>query len=501
LSEVNFLEEHRRTPGQFTPPGTIVLHPYGRYCNAFKFAGEVDVLEAIDAVRRNYRIDDDRIAVRGFSMGGAACWQFAVHYADRWFAANPGAGFSETPLFLKVFQNETLKPAWYETALWNLYDCPGYALNLVHCPTVAYSGELDSQKQAADVMEGALRAQGIDLVHIIGPKTKHQYHPDAKREVERRMNHLAERGLERNPKNVSLVTYTLKYPKMDWVTIDALGEHWKQASVQVERKAGSVSVTSKNVEALTLDDPPGWSPFPILGPAPIDVTVDGTTLQVPRPRSDRSWHCALHKEGSAWVLGAFPETELRKRHDLQGPIDDAFMDSFVFVRPTSRGTSAAVDSWVKQESARAAEQWRRQFRGDALSVDDTAVDDQRIASSNLVLWGDPQSNAVLKRIADRLPIRWDGRAIKAGEKEYPAENHALIMIYPNPLNPKRYVVLNSGFTYREYDYLNNARQVPKLPDWAVIDLRTPPDSRRPGAVVAADFFGERWELRPERTDR
>ena len=69
------------------------------------------------------------------------------------------------------------------------------------------------------------------------------------------------------------------------------------------------------------------------------------------------------------------------------------------------------------------------------------------------------------------------------------------MIYPNPLNPRRYVVLNSGFTYRDYDYLNNARQVPKLPDWAVIDIRTPPDMRYPGKVVAADFFGEHWQVR------
>ena len=50
-----------------------------------------------------------------------------------------------------------------------------------------------------------------------------------------------------------------------------------------------------------------------------------------------------------------------------------------------------------------------------------------------------------------------------------------VLIYPNPLNPKKYVVLNSGFTFREYDYLNNARQVPKLPDWAVIDVTTPDD--------------------------
>jgi len=70
----------------------------------------------------------------------------------------------------------------------------------------------------------------------------------------------------------------------------------------------------------------------------------------------------------------------------------------------------------------------------------------------------------------------------------------LALIYPNPMNPERYVVLNSGFTYREYDYLNNARQVPKLPDWAVFDLNTPPNSQRAGAIADADFFGEQWQL-------
>ena len=73
----------------------------------------------------------------------------------------------------------------------------------------------------------------------------------------------------------------------------------------------------------------------------------------------------------------------------------------------------------------------------------------------------------------------------------------MILIAPNPLNPRKYVVLNSGFTYRDYDYLNNARQVPKLPDWAVIDLDTPPSPTAPGKVVAADFFGEDWKVKPE----
>jgi hypothetical protein len=57
-------------------------------------------------------------------------------------------------------------------------------------------------------------------------------------------------------------------------------------------------------------------------------------------------------------------------------------------------------------------------------------------------------------------------------------------------------VLNSGFTFREYDYLNNARQVPKLPDYAVVDVGVPVSSRAPGGIVDAGFFGENWELLP-----
>ena len=117
LSEVNFLNDRSKNVGQISPTNTIVLHPYGRYCNANKLAGEVDSFEALEAVKHQYRIDPDRVAVRGFSMGGAACWQFAVHYPDQWFAANPGAGFSETPEFLKFFQKETLTPSVYERAL------------------------------------------------------------------------------------------------------------------------------------------------------------------------------------------------------------------------------------------------------------------------------------------------------------------------------------------------------------------------------------------------
>jgi Prolyl oligopeptidase family len=505
LSELNFIDERLTRIGEFNPPGTIVLHPYGRYCNANKFAGEIDVLEAIDAVKSRYKIDPDRVAIRGFSMGGASAWQFAVHYPDMWFAANPGAGFSETPRFLNVFQRETLQPTWYEKKLWHLYDCTDVAANIWECPTVAYSGELDNQKQAADVMAEALEKVGLELTHVIGPKTKHAYHPAAKVEVERKMADLAATGPRRFPTEIRFATYTLRYNQSNWLAIDALSEHWKKGSVKADVFTGErqavIVLEADNVEALTVAFPAGFVPFgrnPSLTPLVNILNPDKKALTeiTPAPQSDRSFSLSVHLEDRKWVQGRLPSNVLRKKHGLQGPIDDAFMDSFVIVRPTGKSPNEKLASWSEQESKHAIEHWRRHFRGEARVKDDANISDRDIASSNLVLFGDPKSNAILAKIAAKLPIQWSDTEIKVGDQTFDAAHHGVVLIYPNPLNPERYVVLNSGFTFREYDYLNNARQVPKLPDWAIVDLRTPPDARSPGKIVAADFFGETWELKP-----
>ena len=127
--------------------------------------------------------------------------------------------------------------------------------------------------------------------------------------------------------------------------------------------------------------------------------------------------------------------------------------------------------------------------------DDSAVTDQDIAAHNLILWGDPTSNQLLAKIADKLPLRWDGNSVGIGEKVFAADSHVPLLVYPNPLNPKKYVVLNSGFTFREYDYLNNARQVAKLPDYAIVNVTMPVNSRAPGGITDAGFFGEQWEVK------
>jgi predicted esterase len=370
LSEVNFLDQRQKQIGQIAPSDTIVLHPYGRYSNAFKLAGEVDVLEALDSVQGRYRVDDDRVVVRGFSMGGAGVWHMAVHHPDRWAAASPGAGFSETPAFLKAFQQEELDPPPYERTLWRLYDCTDWARNLVNCPTIAYSGELDRQKQAADIMAEALSREGLNLTHIIGPKTEHKLHPASLAEIEHRLASIVHKGRERVPREIDFTTYTLRYNKLAWVTVEGLGEHWQPARVEARIvDDAAVVVKTKNVTALKLAMPSGYCPFS--PQQAVALTIDGETLTAPVPETDRSWSVTVERKEAGWRLATVispivtsptvtPPTltsPTGKRHGQQGPIDDAFLDSFVFVRPTGKGRSETINRWVDRELQHAIDHW------------------------------------------------------------------------------------------------------------------------------------------------
>lgn len=482
LSEVNFLSDRQRTAGEFAPRDTIVLHLYGRYCNASKFAGEVDLFEALAAVKRQYPIDENRILIGGFSMGGASSWHIGTHFAGLWAAVSPGAGFAETALYQKMkLTGEGAPPAW-EQKLFHLYDATDYAANLVNTSTIEYHGELDPQQQAGDEMAKNMAVEGLSLIRLTGPKTEHRFHPETKVELARMLDAIAERGRDPYPRKVRFTTWTLAYNRMKWVTIDALAQHWERARVDAEIASDTtVAVQTANVNAFTLEMGPGGAPLDLASrPA---VTIDGQKLTAPGPKSDRSWTVHFRKSGSQWAVVDSAEVPgLHKRHGLQGPVDDAFLDSFLMVTPTGTPASAVVGKWVESEQNRAIKEWRRQFRGEAQVRADKDITDDDIASSNLVLWGDPSSNKIIARIADRLPQQAKWTATQAP-----------ILIYPNPLNPRKYVVLNSGFTFREADWTSNSKQTPKLPDWATVDITTPAGARWPGKIVDAGFFNEDWK--------
>ena len=75
---------------------------------------------------------------------------------------------------------------------------------------------------------------------------------------------------------------------------------------------------------------------------------------------------------------------------------------------------------------------------------DTQVTPEDIRDYNLILWGNNKTHALIAKINSQLPVKLDGHKVIAGETIYDYDDVALAMIYPNPLNRERYVMIYSG---------------------------------------------------------
>jgi len=461
-----------KKPGQFQPAGTIVIHPFGRYCNGWKSAGETDVFESRDDAIERFNVDKDRIALAGFSMGGAGAWHMGAHYADQWACVHTGAGFVDVKRYLKLTPDKY--PSSYEQKLWGVYDVPDVARNFLNVPLICYSGELDAQRDSAEYMMEILGREGLRPPHLIGAGMGHKYHPETSKEVQRLIEEAVAKGRDPWPKKVSLQTRSFFSPKLFWVRVLKFAQEWEDTRIDAEiiDAEKTIRVTTKNVTALHLARNETTKGYKVV----IDGAEAAGTGEIGYQAGTPSWR-SLERAVSGKSAGS------------HGPVDAAFLDRFVIVLPDRKGVSPAVDQWVATESAHFITRWRSLMRGDPLVVKASDLTDAMRGTR--ILWGDPDSNSQIAAIADQLKVEWVGDKLSIGSQSFDRSHHVPSMI--QGLADGTTVVLNSGLTFREAHDRTNSLRNPKLPDWAILNISVPPSAESAGKVVAADFFDGHWE--------
>jgi len=491
LNEVAFIiqqESDRPIPPE---QDYIQIEPLGRTNVSYRWAGEADMFESLASVQQRYNIDPKRIVLRGFSMGGASTWHLGLHHPGRWAAIEAGAGYTETR---RYGRRETLPP--YQEAMLRYYDAVDYSLNAFNTPTVGYGGEDDAQLQASVNIREQLTNEGFrfrqdgpfrwvtnDLraLFLIGPKTGHSWHPDSRTES----NAFIAKALEtagHAPNHVRFVTYTTRFNQSHWLTVDGLEETYKRGEVDATRSPDGkqYAVTTKNISGLSFDSSGGA------------FTIDGQTLNAGANPSAvaQPFRAAVtfDKKNGTWTIAKGASSGLRKVHGLQGPVDDAFMDAFLCVRPTGTAWNPVARDWAGKTLDVFSANFAKWLRGDVRVKDDRLISAGDIAEYNLILFGDPGGNSVMAKVIAKLPIRWTKSEIEVGTQKFSAADHVPVLMYPNPLNPKRYVVINSGHTFGDEDFRGtNAWLYPRLGDYSVVKAN--------GDVALSGFFDEHWRLK------
>lgn len=505
LSELRFIDRFEKAgapPPSLSEQPFIELHPLGRVENCYRWAGETDVFEAIEAVCRRYNIDRDRIVLRGMSMGASGTWHLGLKHPDFFAALGPYCGyvdtnrFSETPLanFIKVGP----LPEHQELAL-HMLDSVDYAANASVVPAIACMGDKDVFFAAHQIMAEAMRKEGLQLVNLISPGTAHVVDPITHREQMRLIGAFASRGVDHAPRKLKFVTWTLKYASCHWLRVLGLKQHYARSELAAAlNDDGSIDVEEpQNITAFSLVPPAPWSSSQRL-------RIGGREIARPPRAAESADPILLALRGDRWVVlesSASSSAYNGKRPGLQGPIDDAFTSPFLCVRGTGDAWNPAVQAWADANLRRFAYEWNRYFRGELRIKDDADVTEEDRRQFNLVLFGDPGSNLLLREALPKLPIEWTENELHADGRSYTAAEHALALICPSPFSSDpRYLVVNSGHTFHESELgALNYLLFPRLGDWAVFKLGEKQPAEPAAAldeqVLQAGFFDEQWRFR------
>jgi hypothetical protein len=372
----------------------------------------------------------------------------------------------------------------------NMYE---WALNAYDIPFASYVGENDRSFVKHTSARDQLVKDGVQfegdpfflkaanapaMMFLVAPKTGHAMHPESRKQLNAFLYERIKMGRQ-IPDHIRFLTYTTRYNRDYWITVDGLAKHYERAEVDATRSEDRTrySISTKNLTRLVLTQTEHAN----------EITIDGQKLNVkPAPE------LAFDRSSGAWKPAAVHDKGLRKRHGLQGPIDDAFLEPFLVVRPTGTPWNAAANDQALRILQRFERQYTLAYRGHIRVKDDRNVTASDFGKYHVILFGDPGSNRWIAKLNGRLgPLHWMRETVALGGRSFPASEATPAWIYPNPLSPDHYVVINSGLTGAWADWAGDF-PTPRYGDFAI--FRVSPGADDPEAVYAG-LFDESWKLR------
>ena len=467
-------------------PDWIVVAPDGFGQVMWRWMGERDVLDVLADVQRHYHVDADRVVLSGLSNGGVGAYSLGMRHASTFAAVLPIAG---APSWLQYAGGQ---PSTVEQTL--LHPLSGMSLleNAAGTDFRYFHGRTDTGPMKPAFVEELGRR-----VRALGVPFKEQWYDlghDLLYVVHRHgkiYDQLANVRRNRRPTEVRVVTGDYRANRQHWVTVTRIERYPELARVRAVVEGDTITIETANVRAFALD----LRDAPLADGTRVRIRVDGAeAYSGERARLGHVIHLA--RNAGTWRTGfpATPTDGLDKRPGLSGPITDAYADGLVHVYGTADPTRTGA---LRSAAGRGAKGWPLWlWRVEQSVVADTEVTDEMMRTHHLVLYATPGSNRVLDRM-DRLPIRVDARGVSVGHRRFEGVGVGVKYVYPNPLAPDRYVIVQAAPTPEGVD---GGHRLPDfLPDWVVYDAdstRTRPrlvsDPRH--APPAQGFFDDRWRV-------
>jgi len=470
--------------------GCMMLTPYARRNTDFQGVGEVDVFASLEEVKKLYNVDPRRIYLTGVSMGAMGAWTIALRHPGVFAAVTPISGQTDMYRWWG-WEQEKMAPFKQWMVEW---DNPWHLAESLRAQRFfVQHGENDHLIPSEQSRIMVQKAQELGLAENL----EYYEYADASHFIyfetepyEKAYAWQMRHTLDLKPKRIGHKTYSLEYGTAFWATIEEFFEWGKPATMDVEAYPDGdgpdgvdLRVDSQNVGVMSIDL--AGSPLPIKESYRIKIGAGDCRAFAHEGRLRFDLGNALRHDG----IRPLTRPDWKKK-GMCGPCEEVFDTSFIVVAGTTGGDE--TDAELAAKVQRFSKEWDQFADGRPRVKLDTEITEDDIRTSNLVLFGTPETNEILGRIAIHLPIRIGDHAYKIGEDEYAADDLGLVMCYPNPLNPQRYVLIFSGEYWGERLDINHKFDM--LPDFIVFTTRAFAPEGDTNEHLCAGFFDNRWEL-------
>lgn len=380
----------------------FVASPLARGSMGYQGIAEKDVYDMLTDVKKRFSIDDDRVYLTGFSIGGGGALWLGLTRPDIWAAL--------------AALSPTAPPGTDQLAP-----------NSANLPIHLFQGAIDPvvPAQSTRQWDALFRQSGSPVEYAEYPRVRHNSWEFAYKDGAI-FDWFARFHRNRFPERLRFATDQYKYNSAYWVRIDGLAPG-TLASLD-GRFAGpnQLVIQTKNLRGFTLR----LAGHPMYEPGkPLSIGIDGQPM-----RAGRSF--SFEKNDRGWQPGVYVIPPGHKRPGAEGPISEAVSGRQIYVYGTAE-SSGIEELKSRRDDALRAASWSAPNDPLLLKfkvLSDKEVSERDLQNASLILFGTKETNEMLARVSSRLPISLNPSAADYG----------LLFVYP--VGP-RCVLINSGLPY------------------------------------------------------
>ncbi|TKT91543.1 carboxylesterase family protein [Dyadobacter frigoris] len=386
----------------------IVATPLARGTAGYQGIPEQDVYDVLADVKKRFNIDENRTYLTGLSMGGGGTLWIGLTRPDIWAAIAPVCA---------------APPA-------GTIDLAGNSSNY---PVHFFHGDKDPVVPVESTRNWVAKMQdlGVEVTYKEFVDVKHDSWVNAYDDefIFGWFNQV------RNPfpNEVKFSSKFYKYNKAYWVQFDKMKSGVLSDITASFKRSNTLEIKTKNLDGFTLILK-GHAKF--ISNQPVIFTIDGAALS---NKVDST--ISFVKKGASWIINKEAATNIvEKKKGAEGPIFDAFSSRHIYVYGTADNPSAE-ELKKRLDIANEAASWsvyRGPFLGRVMFFPRVLSDKEVRASDfetcNLILFGTKETNAVISKYADKLPVH-----LNPATKDY-----GLLYVFSVD---KHYVTISSGLPW------------------------------------------------------